>query len=435
MTSKLRKSVHSRQNLDAAWRVIQRNGKYSQSDDVRHAIEKFSENPSSYLGKMQHKLSRGKFDFGLARGAPIKKLDAKGAPTGKIRPIVIASLEARIVQRALLNVLIEIPELKPFVNTPFSFGGLRKQKPTDLSEEPVHSAVPAAIKAVLDQIADGHCWVATADITAFFTRISKSVVTDTIRSCVKDDGVMKLLDEAISVELENLADLRSMADQFPIEDIGVAQGNSLSPLLGNILLADFDAQMNEGDCSCIRYIDDFIILAPSRKAANARLKKAVHLLGQFGMELSSDKTSDQATPVADGFEFLGIEISPGLVRPAAKARAKLIGKVRAALDTSKEAILGLRHGKVLDQKLAAVSTLKRVDGIIDGWGKHYWFCNDRQVFASLDDRVRKLIASYLGFYSAERASLPPEKQHIPLGMSSLSEQRRSPFAYPKKLAN
>jgi len=381
---------------------------------------------------MQHKLSRGLFDFGLARGAPIYKLDSKGARTGKIRPIVIASLEARIVQRALLNVLIEIPELKPFVNTPYSFGGLRKQKQTDSDDEPMHSAVPAAIQAVLDHIASGQCWVATADIAAFFTKISKSTVTDIVRSHVKDEALMELLIDAIQVELENLADLRSLTDQFPIEDIGVAQGNSLSPLLGNILLADFDQEMNQGDCACIRYIDDFIILAPSKKAAEARLKKAAKLLEQFGMELAVDKTSNCATPITDGFEFLGIEISPGLVRPASKARTKFISSVSAALEASKSAMRGLRNGKVLDHKLAAIATLKRVDGIVDGWGKHYWFCNDRQIFASLDDRVRSLIASYLGFYSSERAALPPEMQHIPLGMSSLSGQRRVPFAYPKK---
>ncbi len=433
MSSKLRKSVHSRQNLDAAWRVIQRNGRYSKSDDVRNAIEKFADNPSGNLGKMQHKLSRGLFDFGLARGAPIHKLDSKGGRTGKIRPIVIASLEARIVQRALLNVLVEIPKLKPFVNTPYSFGGLRKQKRNDPDIEPTHSAVPAAIQVILDQIASGHCWVVTADIAAFFTKISKSKVTDIVRSCVKDDALMELLDDAIRVELENLADLRSLTDQFPIEDIGVAQGNSLSPLLGNILLADFDREMNQGDCACIRYIDDFIILAPSKKAANARLKKAVKLLEQFGMELAVDKTSNCATPINDGFEFLGIEILPGLVRPAPKARTKFITSVATALDASKAAMRGLRSGKALDRKLAAIATLKRVDGIVDGWGKHYWFCNDRQIFASLDQKVRSLITSYLGYYSVERAALSPEMQHIPLGMSSLSEQRRQPFDYPKKL--
>jgi RNA-directed DNA polymerase len=333
--SKLRKAVHKSGNLEDAWRVIYRNGRYSNSDDVRHAIEKFAENPSSKLRNIQHRLSRGTFDFGQARGAPIQKRDGKGKRTGKIRPIVIANLEARIVQRALLNVLVEIPALLPFVNTPHSFGGLRKVP----SNEPKLEAVPAATKAVLDEIRGGARWVAAADITGFFTKISKSTVTGIIRNAVNDDDLMELLEAAIKVELENLSALQKFADQFPIEDIGVAQGNSLSPLLGNILLAAFDTKMNEGDCRCIRYIDDFIILAPTKKAADARLRKAEKLLEQFDMVLSPEKSAKQGQNVRIGFEFLGIEISPGYVRPAKKARTKFLNSIEAQLNASTAAIM------------------------------------------------------------------------------------------------
>ena len=124
--SKLRRAVHKSSNLEDAWRVIYRNGKFSNSEDVRQAIERFSEDPAGNLRSIQRRLSSGTFDFGQARGVPIQKRDGKGNLTGKIRPIVIASLEARVVQRAILNVLVEIPALKPYANTPYSFGGLRK---------------------------------------------------------------------------------------------------------------------------------------------------------------------------------------------------------------------------------------------------------------------------------------------------------------------
>ena len=81
---------------------------------------------------------------------------------------------------------------------------------------------------------------------------------------------MALFRQAIHVELSNLAALREHADRFPTEDIGVAQGSALSPLLGNIILADFDQRMNDGECRCLRYIDDFIVLGPSSAAVMAR---------------------------------------------------------------------------------------------------------------------------------------------------------------------
>lgn len=431
MFSNLRKAVHKSSNLEAAWRVIQRNGRYSKSDDVRHAIEQFAIDPSRNLRSIQRRLSRGQFDFGQARGAPILKRDGKGKPTGKIRPIVIASLEARIVQRAILNVLVEIPALSVYVNTPHSFGGLRKVASPEGGGQNTISAVPAAIKAVLDEIARGGSWIATADITGFFTKISKSAVTRIIRNAIKDDDLMSLLEAGITVELENLTELRKFADQFPIEDIGVAQGNSLSPLLGNILLAAFDAAMNEGDCRCIRYIDDFIILAPTKKAADSRLRKAKRLLRQFDMVLAPDKSAKQAQEVNKGFEFLGIEILPGFIRPAKRARTKFLNSLDTQIDVSTSAILGLRHGHKLDPKLALIATLKRIDGMIDGWGKHYWFCNDRQTFHSIDLKVRIAVAAYLGAYSDTRTRLAEGKGHLPLGLTNLGEMDRSPFVYPK----
>lgn len=429
--SKLRRKIHSRDNLDAAWRVIQRNGQNSSSRDVREAIERFAEDSSKNITLLQRKLSRSQFDFGQAKGAPIKKLDGKGKPTGKIRPIVIATLEARIVQRAILNIILEIPALQPFIITPYSFGGLRKSRGPDRVENPTYSAVPAAINAVLAEIGKGSLWVAAADITAFFTKISKSGALSIIRRAIEDEDVMLLFEQAIAVELSNLSELREVADQFPIEEIGVAQGNSLSPLLGNIVLADFDRKMNEGDCSCFRYIDDFIILAPSKKAANARLKLARKLLDELSMELSPEKSSKQAQPVNDGFEFLGIEIVPGLIRPSKKARSKFVKTVEDAFAASIAAMAGMKHGKVLDRNLSAVSTLKRVDGIIQGWGKHYWFCNDRQVFSAIDERIKAKVGSYIGGYTEIRNDLPEDQQHVPLGITALIALDSKPFEYPK----
>jgi retron-type reverse transcriptase len=423
------------QNLEMAWRVIQRNGQHSNSESVRNEIARFAEDPYKKLRSMQFRLSRGKFLFEPARGIPIPKLDNKGKPTGKHRPIVLASLEARIVQRALLNVLVEIPGLVPFVNTPHSFGGLRKVKATTpaivAEDKRTISAVPAAIDAILREISEGARYVACADISAFFTRISKASVRKIISDAVQDDELMAFFDEVIKVELSNLAALRELADLFPKEDIGVAQGNSLSPLLGNIILYEFDKILNEGDCSCIRYIDDFVILAPTEKAANARLRKAIELLDAHGMSLAQEKSSKRGVSIENGFEFLGISIVPGLIRPTAKKQEKFLASLDKIISESERAITGLRHGNEIDPKHSLISTLKRLDGSIGGWGKHYWFCNDVASFRAIDDKIRKKVKDYLGMYTSVRAELTPERQHLPLGMISIAHLVRQPFIYPK----
>lgn len=80
-----------------------------------------------------------------------------------------------------------------------------------------------------------------------------------------------------------------------------------------------------------------------------------------------------------------------------------------------------------------IATLKRVDGMIDGWGKHYWFCNDGQTFASLDQQISGQIAAFLGSYRAVREASPTSKHMQLLGLSELSELKREPFTYPKKV--
>lgn len=412
--------------------MIQQNGRASKSPQVRLELEKFAGDAQHNLRSLKIRLGRGKFKFKPAQGIPIPKTDAAGRPTGKIRPIVLAPVESRIVQRAILNVLVGIEGLKPFVKTPYSFGGIRSaRKHGEQARADEVSAVPAAIKAVLAEIAGGARFIASADIRAFFTRVSKPHVIDVIRSVVDDPEFLDFLRSAITVELDNLALLREHADEFPTQELGVAQGNSLSPLLGNIALAEFDSVMNQGDCRCVRYIDDFIVMGPSIKATNARLAKARKILSSLGMELSPEKSSKGATPVTNGFDFLGINVCPGLVRPSLKSQRKFVESVERVFADSCKAMNSTKSGNALDRDRSLIATLKRVDGMIDGWGKHYWFCNDNQTFRNLDTQISGQISSFLGNYRSVRAAIAPDRQMQLLGLTELGKLKRDAFVYPK----
>jgi RNA-directed DNA polymerase len=434
VTSKLLKKVFALRNLESAWRVIYANGRFSKSDGVRAEIHGFAEDSPGNLRRLQRRLSRREFQFEPAKGVPIPKLDSRGKRTGKIRPIVLAPVESRIVQRALLNVLLELPGLQKYVKTPMSFGGLRREVPTgnavDLPRYELPTAVPAAIKAALGEIRDGAYYYASADIRSFFTRIQKSTAIAIIAQAGPDDEFIAFLNRAISVELSNLTALREHADDFPIEDLGVAQGNSLSPLLGNIVLADFDRQMNSGDCACIRYIDDLLITAPTREAANAALRKAVKLLNALGMAFSPEKSSAGAKSIRGGFDFLGIEVVPGLVRPSSKAQQRLMARVETILEESRRTLTGARGGQRFDRSQSLLATLKRLDATLDGWGKHYWFCNDGRTLEALDAKIWKAIKGFLGLYADVRAELNEEAKPLLLGVTELAKVPRHPFEYP-----
>lgn len=422
MALDLLKEVRSLRQLDAAWRVVRTNGLSSKSKSARKEIQVFADDAAHNLRSLQARLRCNSYKFRPARGVPIKKPGKK-----TIRPLVITDVESRIVQRAILDVLLSVQALQPYFRNPHSFGGIKRGKEDTLA------AVPAAIEAVLEAIKAGACYIACADISSFFTRISKDAVTNIVADAVRAEDFMALFRQAIHVELANLATLR-YKKRFPTEDLGVAQGNALSPLLGNIILSNFDGQMNEGDCRCIRYIDDFIILGPSAAAVMARLRRARTILHGLDMTLATDKTSNEAIPVTRTFEFLGIEFSNTLIRPSSKARAKFLTSLRGTFNESREAFKAYRNGQPLSKTSAFLGTLKRVDGIIQGWGKHYRFCNDDLFFSNLDEEVGQLIREYIGTYRSEWHSAKPARAPALLGVELLSSMERKPFKWhwPKK---
>lgn len=424
--SALLKGLRSKKRLERAWRVIQENGRASTSDQVRREIDQFLENATANINSLSARLASGSFSFEAARGIPIPKIGPDGKKNRKkIRPIVLAPLESRIVQRATLETLITVQELKPYAENPYSFGGIRK------SGEGL-SAVPAAINATLRAIDDGGTHVAFADIQAFFTKIPKTSASAIVAKAVNDPDFVDFFDQAISVELSNLAELKEMEKEFPTSDIGVAQGNCLSPLLGNLILHDFDKQMNDGDCRCLRYIDDFIIVAPNARAAKARMAKAEQILKMLGMALSPEKSSKEPVPITSAFEFLGVELCNGWIRPGKKAKAKLLENVTSQFARSIHELSTFESKKGLDRRQSLIATLGRVDSVVNGWGKHFRFCNDEQFFVTLDADVRTLIGTYLRRYRKLRERRSPADADVMLGVQKLSRMERSPLLWPKR---
>jgi hypothetical protein len=175
------KTVCKQATLEAAWRAIESNGRFSTSVTVRAEIDQFREHTGTKLRSLSHRLSRERFVFPAAKGIPIPKLK-DGKKTGDIRPIVLADVESRIVQRAILDVLTDTPELQKYFKNPHSFGGLRKR------EDAEHSGVPGAIASSLQAIGQGATHVAGADISGFFTRIERHLsLSHTLR---KVDGIL-----------------------------------------------------------------------------------------------------------------------------------------------------------------------------------------------------------------------------------------------------
>jgi hypothetical protein len=330
------------------------------------------------LRRLQEQLRRETFRFQPQIGVP-KKRSGKSS-----RPIVIAPVENRIIQRAILDCLKEhCTGVKEILNIPTSVGGIE--------------GVDKAIALVNNAMTAGAKWCVRSDIPGFFTKIPKAQISDFIADHTSDAKFAELFRQAIEVELGNEESLGPEAELFPTADIGVAQGSSLSPLVGNILLRGFDRQMNGRDVTCIRYIDDFVLLAPSKKAAKKAFSSAKAALAELGLEAYDPITRPDKAYMGEcsaGFDFLGCRIVPGLVRPADSARNSLLEKVRRILSDGRRSITsGVAGSARVPQGCA--QTLVAVDRVVKGWGDAFSFCSCWQSLEHLDQEIDREIQAFM----------------------------------------
>src|SRR5260370_34716264 len=113
--------VRKRDVLHSAWRKVRENGLSSLSQDTREQVFAFDADAAKVLRRISDQLRRGRFEFVPQKGVAKKR---KGKSP---RPLVIGAIENRVVQRAILDVLQEMPFIRSVLDTPTSIGGVPKR--------------------------------------------------------------------------------------------------------------------------------------------------------------------------------------------------------------------------------------------------------------------------------------------------------------------
>lgn len=239
-------------SLNFAWQRIRSNGIRSVQSETRDAIKDFDQDSYGSIYKIQKLLRKNSFVFDPQKGV------TKSKKSGSKRGIVMASVQNRIVERALLDCLQRhVPYVEKVISTETSLGGVPDR------------SVPHGIAKIVQAIQSRKYYI-RSDITGFFEGIPRDTVINTLSRHIADKRFIKTLEQATTVTLGNEESLGEDRKLFPDDVDGVAQGSPLSPLFGNILLNDFDVQFNGRGIVCIRFIDDFVLLGDSGE----KVKKA-----------------------------------------------------------------------------------------------------------------------------------------------------------------
>ena len=391
--------IRYRSALHRAWAKVRTSGLKSDSQNTKSLTLQFDDNWVSNLERIARRLKDHKFKFIGEKGIT----PAKGKGKKGVRPLVLAPIDNRIVRRAILEVLQGygasavrgrsqwqgVPAIRSIMETPTSIGGIAGR------------GVPEGL-ALMDQaIQSGKHWFIRSDIRDFFTRIPKTDVNAFVRTAVNDDEFADFFEEALATNLENQEELeeRKLFKLFPDPEIGVAQGSALSALAGNIALRDFDAEMNCRGIMCIRYIDDFILLGPSRGKVVAAYKSARDKLKTMRMDVYEVEDAHACSAgkvdhgnIHDGTDFLGYRISGRSLQPCRDARTRFLAKIDKVVNDAQREMKSAAECSPSSHRRRYHQSMVEIHKIVWGWSQSFRHTTANHVFAQLDDKIDRRIS-------------------------------------------
>lgn len=125
----------------------------------------------------------------------------------------------------------------------------------------------------------------------------------------------------------NIHLLQFVSDEGVYEDItkGISLGCPLSPLMGALYLKPLDDCMAKLGVFYARFMDDWVILVPTRWKLRGAIKAVKEMMGELKLELHPDKTF--IGRISHGFDFLGYWFSPAGLEIAPKTVERFVESV------------------------------------------------------------------------------------------------------------
>jgi group II intron reverse transcriptase/maturase/CRISPR-associated endonuclease Cas1 len=284
-------AVGAIENLISAFEHIQNN---AQSATEKTELEMVDEQVLERLQSDIAKLLDNRFTPPPLQGFVIDN------PDNSSRPLAVPPFRDRVLQRAVAQVLQPIVDELHYQHS----YGYR----TGRSRINASYAIQSAWR-------EGYRWVYESDIADFFDSIIWQRLLVRLQELWGDDPLVAALLQWMQAPVEFEGQLIQRVQGLP-------QGSPLSPLLANIMLDDFDNDMQMAGFKLIRFADDFVVLCKSKEQAELAHQAAVASLQEHGLQLNQDKT--HISRMADGFYYLGylfvndmVLESPKRLRPQA----------------------------------------------------------------------------------------------------------------------
>jgi RNA-directed DNA polymerase len=346
----LMEEVCGRENCKQALARVKANKGSAGIDGM--TVQQLPEHLKQYWPVIREQLLSGTY-----KPQPVKRVEIP-KPDGGIRKLGIPTVLDRFIQQAVMQVLQGRWD-RTFSEHSYGFRPGRS----------AHQAVEQAQK----YIAEGYRWVVDLDLEKFFDRVNHDKLMAKLAERIGDKRMLKLIRAFL------VAGVLEDGLVNPVDE-GTPQGGPLSPLLSNIVLDEFDRELERRGLRFARYADDSNIYVRSKRAG----ERVMESITRFITAKLKLKVNQQKSAVARPWErkFLGFSFTSAGVpkrRIAPKAVDRFKGRVRE---------LTSRTRGVSIERMA-----EELTRYLRGWLGYFGKCQTPSVLQSLEEWTRRRLRS------------------------------------------
>ena len=276
---KLLEAILYKDNLNRAYKRVKANKGAAGIDGM--TIEEALPYLKEHQQELINRILRGRYTPSPVRRVEIPK------PDGGMRKLGIPTVIDRTIQQAITQQLVPIYE-PLFAENSYGY-------------RPSRSAKDAIVK-VKEYAEKGYTYAVVLDLSKYFDTLNHEILINLLRRNIKDERVVQLIKRYLkSGVMENGVVMETKE--------GSPQGGNLSPLLANIYLNEFDQEFSKRGVPCIRYADDIVLLARSKRASERLLESGTRYLEEkLKLTVNREKSRTVSVFAIRNFKFLGFAL-------------------------------------------------------------------------------------------------------------------------------
>ncbi|MCZ4141780.1 group II intron reverse transcriptase/maturase, partial [Escherichia coli] len=296
--------------------------------------------------------------------SPVRRKEIPKPDGSGIRKLGIPTVIDRVIQQAIAQAL------QPLFEPLFSDGSY--------GYRPGRSA-QQAIKKVKTYAEQGYSYAVEIDLSKYFDTLNHELLMNMLRKQVQDKGVIDLIKKYLKCGVMEKGVRRATEEGSP-------QGGPLSPLLANIYLNEFDQEMESRGVKVVRYADDIVVLAKSKRAAERLLESSQTVLEkQLKLQMNVEKSKVTRIVTRKDFKFLGFALGKNKNGMYIRVHPKSLTKAKKKLKELTRRSQGRNAQQVME----------KVKIYIRGWIGYFYVADMKRILQSWNEWLRRRMRMYI----------------------------------------